>query len=265
MANDPDTTSALVMFCPNKIQNKVLSDMRLNILNQQKQLRYYRSKYSEECKSATILQKQLISFKNKNTILHQENQRLKQRLFKIFKSEQKRQPRAPKRWPNITSERTKRRRIASLKKILLQTFRNIDHCHRAEVSMWLDENRINFSFSPLDMAAKSNSNAYASLHEEKISLDHNYALSHSQPDETEIFQDLDYSEIYDSLGKWKQNHIRRLIFVMDSFRISHEAYHEIRMVSKGHLPPIGRLAKEKKKMSEEIYYEKHPKVSFLFL
>ena len=30
------------------------------------------------------------------------------------------------------------------------------------------------------------------------------------------------------------------VHVLDSFRISYEAYHELRMVSKGHLPPIWR-------------------------
>ena len=35
----------------------------------------------------------------------------------------------------------------------------------------------------------------------------------------------------------------------------------LRMVSKGHLPPLGRLAKEKKKCHRKIPYKKHPKVS----
>ena len=52
---------------------------------------------------------------------------------------------------------------------------------------------------------------------------------------------------------------------MDCFRISHEAYHELCMVSKGHLPPLGRLSKEKKIMSEEIPYEKHPKVGIIVI
>ena len=53
----------------------------------------------------------------------------------------------------------------------------------------------------------------------------------------EIYHDFDYSEIFDTTGHWKKQHIRRLIHVMDNFRISHDAYHELKIVSKGHLPP----------------------------
>ena len=50
---------------------------------------------------------------------------------------------------------------------------------------------------------------------------------------------------------------------MDSFRISHEAYHELRMVSKGHLPPLRRLAAEKAIMSNQIPYIKYPDVGYV--
>ena len=52
---------------------------------------------------------------------------------------------------------------------------------------------------------------------------------------------------------------------MDKFQISHEAYHELRMVSKNQLPPVRKIATEKKLMSEEIPYMKHPTVNALNL
>ena len=73
-------------------------------------------------------------------------------------------------------------------------------------------------------------------------------------------QSVDLADIYTCEGQWRKIHICRLIHVLDTFRISHEGYHELRMVSKGHLPPMWRLAKEKVIMSEEIPYIKHPSV-----
>ena len=130
-------------------------------------------------------------------------------------------------------------------------------CHRAEVSVWLGSNKINFSFSPSDLSPKQ---IVTNFTHDIVCSEHNYAAGDRFVGKADNFNDIDYSDIYDSCGEWIKNHIRKLINVMDSFRISHEAYHELRMVSKGHLPPISRLAKEKKIMSQEIPHEKHPKV-----
>ena len=73
--------------------------------------------------------------------------------------------------------------------------------------------------------------------------------------------DVDYSQIYDSDGNWQQKHKRAIIHVMDSFRISHEAYHELRHAGRNHLPPLHHIINEKFIMSEEIPYTKHPTVS----
>ena len=48
---------------------------------------------------------------------------------------------------------------------------------------------------------------------------------------------------------------------MDCFRISHEAYHELRNSGNGHFPPLHHIMKEKVAMSAEIPYSKHPTVS----
>ena len=47
---------------------------------------------------------------------------------------------------------------------------------------------------------------------------------------------------------------------MDSYRISHETYHELRHAGKGHFPPLNHIMKEKTEMSSEIPYIKDPTV-----
>ena len=164
-----------------------------------------------------------------------------------------------KQWEEIKSVRTKYRRFNEYKDHLFSTLQEIKVCHRAEITMWLPENKISFSWSPkhfrqeLDCTAKAKSSNLLS--------DHNYVRISEEMDDEDSFEDVNYSEIFDDEGNWRKTHIKRLIHVMDSFRISHQAYHELRMVSKGHLPSLGRITSQKKIMSEKIPYTLHPKVS----
>ena len=72
--------------------------------------------------------------------------------------------------------------------------------------------------------------------------------------------DVEQSEIFDTDGQYVKPFLRSIIHVMDKHKISHEAYHETRMVTKGFMPPIHLIRKEKSHMSEEIDYIKHPTV-----
>ena len=56
-----------------------------------------------------------------------------------------------------------------------------------------------------------------------------------------------------------------IITVMDTFRISHEAYHELRHAGKGHFPPLHHIVREKTLMSNVIPYIKHESVSVSIL
>ena len=77
--------------------------------------------------------------------------------------------------------------------------------------------------------------------------------------DSEIF-DVAHSDIFDPEGNYVKPFLRSIIYVMDKHKISHEAYHETRMVTKGFMPPIHIIKEEKSKMSEEIPYIKHPTV-----
>ena len=126
------------------------------------------------------------------------------------------------------------------------------------MTLWIGSNRITLKWTPKNF--QSVDNIDQSLNTKTIPLDHNYAFPPKEIPFEEDYHDIEYSEFFDHDGKWLKRHVRRLIHVMDSFRISNEAYHEIRMVSKGQLPPIGTIRKEKKIMSHELPYIKHPKV-----
>ena len=71
------------------------------------------------------------------------------------------------------------------------------------------------------------------------------------------------SDIFDDEGNFVKPFLRSIVHVMDKHKISHEAYHETRMVTKGFMPPIHLIRNEKKYMSEEIEYIKHPTVCII--
>ena len=72
--------------------------------------------------------------------------------------------------------------------------------------------------------------------------------------------DVTQSDIFDTQGNYVKPFLRSIIYVMDKHKISHDAYHETRMVTKGFMPPIHLIRQEKSNMSEEIEYIKHPTV-----
>ena len=232
--------------------------MHTENLEKHKLMKHYKKLYGAKCRTMSKLQKQLVLKKQENILLQEEIYRLKEK-FASHISHNRRQPRSTKLWENINSDRTRSRRVACSKELLLETFRSMQACHRAEVSVWLGSNKINFSFSPSDLSPKQ---IVTNFTHDIVCSEQNYAAGDRFVGEADNFNDIDYSDIYDSCGEWIKNHIRKLINVMDSFRISHEAYHELRMVSKGHLPPISRLAKEKKLCLKKFPMKSIPKLVF---
>ena len=66
-------------------------------------------------------------------------------------------------------------------------------------------------------------------------------------------------------GSWNENHLRKIINVMDVFKISYEAYHELRMTSNSLLPPLSVLKKARTTMSHVIQILHHRTVKSKFI
>ena len=252
------------MFCPNKVSNGALSGMRLQLLEHRKHIQHYKKIYSIECTKVKRLSKLNLSLQNSNNLLQKEIEILKTEIRDLNEVGKSRKPRSQKDWHKISTERTKHCRVTNFKDMILATLKDIKVCHREEMSLWLEQNQIQFSFGPSDFTTTPISQNMFDLGLQTINSDHNYVRKAKISAEPDNFNDLNYSEIYDSSGRWTTNHIRKIIHVMDCFRVSHEAYHELRMVSKGHLPPIGSLSKEKKKCQKKFHTRSIPKCVLLF-
>ena len=251
--------SATNLSCP------LLANMRKDFLKCKMELKHFKQSYRSECLKNDYLRREILKMKKSNGKLQCKIDEIN-RVSDVRKQENtEKVTRKRKQWDEIKNDCTKRRRFAHYKSMILSTLKEISICHRAEITIWVYDNKINFSLGPKDLSTYSNlSNEEALRHNnrENVYHDHRYACQNEDIfAENELFDDINHSQIYNSQGQWRIEHIRRLVHVLDNFRISHEAYHELRMVSKGHLPPLSKLAAQKKIMSDKIPYIKHPTVS----
>ena len=174
-----------------------------------------------------------------------------------------------KAWCRIVTDRTKRHQIDKYESILLETIKKtVKHCKGANVSLKIGDKNVNFSWNAKDLTSEM-LNAGTPVQQGVVVrpshiLDHSYAkpeILRPLNEHDEDAYEVDYSNIFDGRGKWQKRHTRGIIHIMDNFRISHEAYHELRHAGKGHFPSLTAIMKEKRKMSQEIPYIRHPTVS----
>ena len=156
-------------------------------------------------------------------------------------------------------------RLENYKPFLDKIMDVVPHCKKLSIRIDEDGQPLELSLSKCaDTTPPSSSNE-----EKKKGPDHNYC-NKDKPETAEECPCAENAEdteagIYNSDGTFTKKHIRKAVMVTDNFRISNDAYHEIRSELSGHMPPVGRLKVEKAVMSEGIPYEKHPTVSDNFL
>ena len=239
-----------------------MSEMRMEFLQCKQQMSQYKAMYRVEKKESFALKKQINDLNKDKIHLQEKLQWLELRLHNDNDEPACKCTRKRKTWDSIKCDRTRCDHISKYKNMLFDCLKSIEKCHRAEMSIWIDNNRFQYSWSPKDFNTKVSDMQTEDLGNISLLHDHCYCNKDDESSECEVdFDDIDYSEMFDCKGNWKKIHIRKLVHVLDTFRISQEAYHELHMVSKGHLPPLRRLIYEKGVMSEEIPYAKIPNVS----
>ena len=243
----------------NYIHDKALTKMREDFLECNRKFKHIKHLYSLECANSSKLEKKLKSVMHHKELMAREIFDLKTIAEKKKHFTSNTTKRHRKQWQEISCDRTKRRRIADYKDKFFEILKSINGCHRCEITLWICKNRICFSWGPTNF--KKNRSSDMSTEKNGSFSDHTYAMPPKEDNTEEEIYDINYSEMFENNGTWHKQHIRRMIHVMDTFRISNEGYHELRMVSKGQLPPIGQIRKEKKIMSQQLPYIKHPKVN----
>ena len=135
---------------------------------------------------------------------------------------------------------------------------------RARVQLRIGEKEVFFLWSEKELRKlKRKAN---NLQNPRQPIQNNVAGNAANPQnsESEDNEDIDDIEsdpdpfMFD--GSWNPIHLRRILHVMDMFKISYRGYHELRMISRSILPPLTRLKKAKAKMSDEIKCYHHHEV-----
>ena len=243
---------------------KLITKLNSDLLEIKKERNHYKFLYREQWKERN---KYVQELKHLNTCilnLKTENEILRSKLNDLPDINRvQRRKHKRKAWCKLTCEKSKRQRICEYGKSVFSTLRNhVPHCKRAHLSLCLSSQSVNFHWKGPQLQRKYETNGNKHMINFGSKDDHLYAKipSIDHDNNTDLI-DVDYAKIFDSEGNWQKMHKRRIIHVLDTFRISHEAYHELRHAGQNHFPPLHRIIKEKTIMSGEIPYIKHSTVS----
>ena len=175
------------------------------------------------------------------------NNRLRNRIGQLKAQLAKHEPKNyRKKWEDLCVQ-TRRKRKAEYHQVFDSALQTVPECKKARIHLSLGHDRIRFEWSTDDMA-----NCRDAMRQKGISV--------PDPPPVESEDESDETDTTDTRSP--QTIKEEIIHMMDRYRISQDAYHELQQtLKKLPLTPMHRLKVQKKKMSEEIPFEKYPDVS----
>ena len=163
-------------------------------------------------------------------------------------------PKPSKRWQDLISSISKAKRKAQYRKCIDQSIVHLHEAQRIRVQMKVGEQEVFIVWSEDDLQTLRNQaiNVVRPLPPEFFRRNHQIQNNGNNSDDDNNEQDKEDQDAFLSNGSWNPVHLKKIISVMDEFKISQEAYHELRLSSKSILPPINQILSAKKKMSHTI-------------
>ena len=203
-------------------------------------LNRYKAGFQAQIDQKAQLQLELADLRNQNAnltnninLLQRSCENLKKDLSKFKLSSHY------KSYSELNSKSGKQKRRGQCRDVFYSVCSSISDISSASFNLQFGNDKFNF------MWKRDNQHQVANQSESENDED-NYNVSHGDK--------------FNSNGQFVSQYLRSIIYVMDKHKISHEAYHEVRMVTNGIMPPIHTIKREKSTMSEEIEYIKHPTV-----
>ena len=221
-----------------------IKQFREEVVQSRNEMKHYKFLYQAVARNNTHLSCQLRKIKNRlqnseNMCKHLQHQ------VNSLQGNAGKEPRKIKAWCRLKSDKTKRLEIVRYRDMLLNNIKNnVKHCKGANIALQIGDKNVQYSWKPNKVMANRNNGDKMSTH----LTEHSYAKNNnmSTDDEpSEDIYDVDYSKIFDDNGNWHKKHTRGHIHVIDNYRISHKAYHELRLAGKGHFPPLTTIMREK--------------------
>ena len=250
--------------------NPLVVNLRQQLQEVKDELAQYKGMYRNERRDrrqqeerCQMLQQQVLDVGNEKNLYRDKLYQCREHInsFKV--------PKPLKRWSSLRSPISRAKRKSQYRKCLDQSMMHLHEASRVRLQMRVGNEEIVIIWSQDDLrnfraAARivvrphvqipgNVANANAQLPNQRIE---------SEDDDT-IDESEDYPDAFLTNGSWNPVHLKRIVHVMDIFKISQLAYHELRMTSRSILPPINRILKIKANMSEAIQPLHHRTVRFL--
>ena len=227
--------------------HQVNRNLNQTLIDKNREIDRLTVQYNREVHTKLTLQETVtrIERENRNLLSEIENLERKSKELQDEMSQFK-PPIHYKSYSELHSKSGKQRRRRECRVIFQNLLRNASDITHANISVKLGSDDVNYIWGKEQLHAIRGDNNVPNLQE-------------FRDEEASDAESLD-GTIVDVDGNFRSSFLKSIIYVMDKHKISHEAYHEIRMLTKGCMPPLHIIKKAKSKMSEEIDYIKHPTV-----
>ena len=225
----------------NLVVNQV-QQLNLRLLTSTQEVNHWRLAYNRAVNTKQQVQNALDQKEEEHRNLQTQLERLQENYDRVKDELSKFKPSCNyKKYRELNSKSGKVQRKRQCRKMFHNLLGNIPDITRANINLKLGSDNLHVLW-------KSNAN------------NANQAVNATLRGTDDDLFDVNENDIFDDEGNYVTPYLRSIIYVMDKHKISHEAYHETRMVTKGFMPPVHVIKKAKAIMSEEIEYIKHPTV-----
>ena len=220
---------------------RVIANLRQQLLQCQEDMRVYRTLYRNErddrrqqqhhCQE---LEDTLVNYLDENESLRDQVHLLHQyiSLFEV--------PKPKKRWDSLKSGNSIAKRKSEYRHCLNQAMMHLHEVQRARIQLRIGKNEIVFIWCQNELRKLRNNLRSSHNTHQEINDD-------SDNDEMSVHGDAFMPD-----GEWNEMHLRKIIHVMDIFKISFQAYHELCLTSNSILPPLYKIRRARFKMSDVI-------------
>ena len=126
--------------------------MRKEVLKLKIETKHYKQLYRNECVKNDKLGVELVKMRKKNAELQSKLNDFNMRNKKEKEEHSEKVTRKRKEWHSIKNDCTKRRRFAHYKDMIFSKLKEIEICHRAEITIWVYDNKFHYSWAPNDFS-----------------------------------------------------------------------------------------------------------------
>ena len=220
---------------------RALEQLRDELQRNKEELNNYKQVYRLERNDRRLQEGRAELLQTENLQLEEEKQELNELLDQLNAHlDRFRIPKGYKKWVNLKSPVSRSKQKSQFRRCLDQAMMHLTEVSRARVQLRIGKEDIVLVWAKNHFRFLRNRVRHI-LNNRRGNNQNNVNVNdrNNQSDNEEDIEDAESDpDAFLSDGTWNDVHIKKIIHVMDLFKISHEAYHELRMTSRSILPPL---------------------------